>query len=964
MRFRVPVLALALLLATFLSARERTFRLITFYDTSQAERAGTQNFDVVQDDRGIIYVGNLAGVLEYDGVRWRVIELPHEAPALRLKIIGNGRIAVGSASEFGYLERDASGSMRYVSLMPKLPFAADELEQIVQIDHRENATLFSFSSGILLRWDGRALSRVETSEPPRTTYAIGNYTVVTTHDLRTVAGNRLVPIAGSEIFAKRRVRNLLPRADGKLLTAISREGLFLFDGKTAQPFAPAASERVVRDGLADWIPLAGGRLAMVTRRGGIVIVRDDGTTDEIIDATSGLPDSDVNHAFLDADGALWLAMDNGLTRVDVSSPLSLIDSRGGMRGSAESVLRYKGVLYAGTTSGLYRISSDPESKIAGQIGAEQHMTAGWSLVAVGDEILCGTNDAVYVVQQRGERTPRPLGLPRADETSAPLRLESTESTTPYVLLQSQRDPNLVYAGTDRGLLLLRRGANGWTTDGLIEDTPPMIRQIVEERDGSLWLGTSFNGVTHATLGGKPRLRHYGRDAIYPFHLAGRLVFLLGSKQVCTLDQRTGRFTLDPVLGSIGDGDEISAMAEDGEGRIWVSTRTTGVATRGADGRYVFQPRTLAAIPGTSVDVIYPEADGVIWFGSERGLVRFDSRSQHSAVVAPRQPLIRNVTIDGKAVGAERAVHFGRGRLRFDVAAATYDGGTMYQYRLDPIDAAWGAWTDEPFTEYTNLWEGDYRLLVRTKNIRGTTSNAVAIPFRVLPPWYRTPWAWAIWALLVLAGMSAFSRLRTRAFRMRAEVLEKRVAEQTHELRDAVEQLRVANARLEELSFDDPLTGIANRRQFDETLRAEWSRARRTRTPLALVFIDIDWFKALNDTHGHHVGDECLKSVAHYLSGSVQRASDLVARVGGEEFALVLPNTQLHIAAQFAERLRNGIEALALRHDAAPNGFLTASFGVVSVIPDAEANPEDAVKAADRALYTAKAQGRNRVQTAA
>jgi len=948
MRYRVPVLAAALLLATFLSARERTFRLITFYDTAQAERAGTQNFDVVQDDRGIIYVGNLGGVLEYDGVRWRVIELPHEAPALRLKIIGNGRIAVGSTAELGYLERDASGVMRYVSLTTKLPVAVDDLEQIVQIDHRAGATIFSFSSGILLRWDGRALTRIETPEPARTTFAIGNYTVVTPNDLRAIEGNRLVPVAGSEIFAKRRVRNLLPRADGRLLTAISREGLFVFDGKTAQPFAPAASERVVRDGLTDWIPLAGGRIALVTRRGGIIIIRDSGETDEIIGATSGLPDSDVNHAFLDADGALWLAMDNGMTRVDVSSPLSLIDSRGGLRGSAESVLRYKGVLYAGTTSGLYRITSDPESKIAQQIGAAQHMTAGWSLVAVGDEILSGTNDAVYVVRDGRD----------------PERLEATGSTTPYVLLQSQRDPNLVYTGTDRGLLLLRRGPNGWTTDGLIEETPPMIRQIVEEPDGSLWLGTSFNGVTHATLGEKPRFRHYGRDAIYPFHLAGRLVFLLGSKQVCALDEGSGRFTPDPILGTIGDGDEISAMAEDAEGRIWVSTRTTGVATRGADGKYVFQPRTLAAIPGTSVDAIYPDIDGVIWFGSERGLVRFDSHSQHAAVVAPRQPLIRNVTVDGKAVGVAREVQFGRGRLRFDVAAATYDSGTMYQYRLEPIDAAWGAWTDEPFTEFTNLWEGDYRLLVRTKNIRGTTSSPVAISFRVLPPWYRTPWAWAIWALLVLAAMSAFSRLRTRAFRLRAEVLEKRVAEQTYELRDAVEQLRVANARLEELSFDDPLTGIANRRQFDETLRAEWSRARRTRSPLALVFIDIDWFKALNDTQGHHVGDECLKAVANYLSAGVQRASDLVARVGGEEFALVLPNTQLHIAAQFAERLRTGIESLAIPHDAAPNGFLTASFGVVSVIPDAEANPEDAVKAADRALYTAKAQGRNRVQTAA
>src|ERR1044072_358951 len=125
MRLRSLLLASLALLAALASARERTFRLITFYDTSHAERAGTQNFDVVQDERGILYVGNLAGVLSYDGVRWRVIGLPHEAPALRLKIVGKGVIAVGSTAELGYLERDESGSMRYVSPTPKLPAAAD-----------------------------------------------------------------------------------------------------------------------------------------------------------------------------------------------------------------------------------------------------------------------------------------------------------------------------------------------------------------------------------------------------------------------------------------------------------------------------------------------------------------------------------------------------------------------------------------------------------------------------------------------------------------------------------------------------------------------------------------------------------------------------------------------------------------------------------------------------------------------
>jgi diguanylate cyclase (GGDEF)-like protein len=946
-RARLLALCALLLAAAAAFSREPTFRLINVYDTASGG-GGTQNFDIVQDDRGVMYVGNLGGVLEYDGVRWRLIQLPHEAPALRLRITANGRIAVGSASELGYLQRDAQGVTHYVSLTKRLPFEPDVLGQILTIDRDGDGAIFSFSEGQLLRWNGGdRLTLIDAHEPPRTVIYVGQHEVITDGGLRAIAGNALQPVAGGELFAHRKVRRIVPWRDGTLLVSVATEGLFVFDGKTAQPFAPLVSERVAAHAIADLVPLPDGRMAVVTRRGGIVIIRGDGAPDEIIDAATGLPDADVNHACLAADGSLWLAMDNAVARVDVSSPLSLIDARGGLRGSVESILRHDGVLYAGTTSGIYRIAGapQPDSRIATQIGVKQRMFSGWSLLAVGEEILAGSNDAVFVIPPSGE----------------PSKIAGTDPFTAYALLRSRRDPGLVYAGTDRGLALLRRGAGGWTSSGIVPGTPTMIRTLLEMPDGSLWIGTTFDGVTHRLPDGQ--MRQYGKNAVYPFLLAGRLVFLVGDRKVCHLDPATGRFVPDPVLGTIGDGDEISAMAEDASGRIWACTRGTGVATRGADGRYRFVPRALGAVPGTSVDVIDPESDGVIWFGSERGLVRFDPHAAQRAV-APRPPLIRDVMLNGKPVGANEALHFGRGRLRFDVAAASYDGGTTYQYRLDPIDATWSPWSDEPFTEFTNLWEGEYRLSVRTKNIRGAVSEPTVYAFRVLPPWYRTPWAWALWVVLALAAIGGFSMLRNRALHRRAAMLEEKVAEQTQELRRAIEQLREANARLEELSFDDPLTGIANRRQFDETLRAEWLRARRTQTPLALVFIDIDLFKLLNDTHGHHVGDECLVEVARFLSTSAQRSGDLVARYGGEEFALILPNTELPAAAAFAERLRNGIEALALRHEGSPTGRLTASFGVVSVVPDGTTAPQDLVVAADRALYTAKADGRNRVATAA
>jgi diguanylate cyclase (GGDEF)-like protein len=939
--------------------RERTFRLITTFDTTQ-DGGSTQNFDVVQDDRGVMYVANLAGVMEYDGVRWRLIKLPRQVPALGLRVIGGGRIAVLSLSEFGYLERDVAGRMRYVSLSALYHGSLDDLGQGYSVERDGDALVYSWASGDLLRWDGRSVKRIETNDPPRVTAGLHDGFVSTSRGLTRLAGGRLQLVPGGELFANKKVRAVVRRRDGKLLVHIARVGLFLFDGKSVQPFAPFASQRVVRDSFADIVSLPDGRTSITTRRGGVIVIGEDGGTDEIIDVTTGLPDSDINRSFVTADGALWLALENGVVRVDISSPLSVIDGRGGVRNSVQSILRHNGVLYAGSTSALYRIGGVSESastKVAEQIGVAQRILAGWSMVEVGNEILVGTNDAVYVVPDAGD----------------PIRLEATDSITAYAMLRSTRNPNIVYAGTDRGLLLLRRTSAGWTASEVISSTPPGIRNMVEDRDGSVWLGTSFSGVARVrwswpppgAMAGAPvaSVQRFGTNSGYPYILAGRLVFVIDDKRFCTLDERTGQFMTDPTFAELGDGDDISAVAEDPEGRIWVSTRGTGVATRGRDGRYHFQPRILGSVPGTGVDVIYPDAEGVVWFGSEHGLVRYDSRAELRPV-APRPPLVRSVTVNGKPLEGARVVHFGGGRLRFELAAASYDGGTVYQYRLDPVDATWSPWITEPFTEFTNLWEGDYRLLVRTKNIRGAISPTTAWSFHVLPPWYRTAWAWILWVGLAVAAVIGVSMLRTHALEKRAKLLEQRVAEQTHELRDAVTKLEEVNAQLEELSFDDPLTGISNRRRFDEVLRAEWARARRAAAPIALIFIDIDLFKLLNDTQGHQVGDDCLVAVARFLSLSVQRSGDLVARYGGEEFALIVPGAELAIAAQFAERLRKGIESLAIRNDGSPNGHLTASFGVVSVIPDAEWTPQDLVAAADRALYTAKADGRNRVATAA
>jgi diguanylate cyclase (GGDEF)-like protein len=174
------------------------------------------------------------------------------------------------------------------------------------------------------------------------------------------------------------------------------------------------------------------------------------------------------------------------------------------------------------------------------------------------------------------------------------------------------------------------------------------------------------------------------------------------------------------------------------------------------------------------------------------------------------------------------------------------------------------------------------------------------------------------------------------------------------------KLDSANQELKRLSSLDGLTGIANRRHFDEVLDREWRRAMRQGTELSILMCDIDYFKQYNDTYGHLEGDECLRQVANTLTAAMDRGGDLIARYGGEEFAAVLPETSLGGALFVAERMKQAIEQLNLAHTSSPFGQVTLSFGIASAVPMPETAPGKIVGAADKALYQAKHDGKNRV----
>jgi len=251
---------------------------------------------------------------------------------------------------------------------------------------------------------------------------------------------------------------------------------------------------------------------------------------------------------------------------------------------------------------------------------------------------------------------------------------------------------------------------------------------------------------------------------------------------------------------------------------------------------------------------------------------------------------------------------------------------------------------------------------------GAVFGPTTVSFTILPAPWKTWWAYMGYGLALTGAVCGGVKFRVQQLRNRNEQLEQVIATRTAELAETVDRLRdsealtrEANRKLEDIARHDGLTGIANFRHFAETLAAEWNRAARSGTMLALVMADIDFFKVLNDTYGHQIGDDCLRKVAHVLADAMRRQSDLAARYGGEEFVVLLPETDLEGAAGVAERLRKRVEGLGLAHVGSPNEIVTASFGVAVSLPGNGASPDALIAAADLALYEAKHSGRNRVE---
>lgn len=748
--------------------------------------ASTQNWSIAQHQNGFIYIANSKGVLEFDGAHWRLIPMANNAAALSISVANDGTLFVGGKSEFGYLAPDSTGTLVYFSLLSHLAVLDrdfGDVWEVISLPHdvyfRSSERLFRLSLN-----DSTFASPVfETWKPKNSFHFSFRYknTVLIRdigHGLFFMQGDSLQLLPDGTFFAAEPVYAFLPQPDSSFLVVSRTKGFFRYNGSHFSPWNSPVSDVIKKHRAIQTIQLKNGYLAMATNAG-VLFVNELGDIVHQVNKNIGLRDDTVWTLLQDDQGGVWCALNNGIARIELPSPITLFDDRTALDGTAQDIIRHNGRLYVAISpSGVYYLASTDESvPFAHFVPVENIPYQSWQFATLAGKLLVATTDGVYEIT--GNRATNILPT-----------LYDIDAAS---LLAVQQNSSRLFIGLFDGLATVTWNRNRWVWEGSIDEIDDEIRNIVQDKNGVLWLGTRSNGIyrmqyTDSLKFKVTNLEHFSVNEglptgqVFPFMVDGRLVITTENLGLYSFDETTKTFL--PELGfgtqfSNGSRDVEIIAQKDSGAAVWLGSEEAGRIDQliKTDGRYVVQSNTLQRLPESAIRAIYPDEHDVLWISSNDGLFRYDPRivkniSPHYKAFVRRVVILPDSLLFG---GAQRSsflpvIQHSQNSLRFEFSAVSYDANDeiLFQTCLLGFEKSWSKWTSTTYKEYTNLPPVRYTFQVRARDIYGRTSDEDVYSFRVLPPFYRTWYAYTFYVIVFCGFAFGIDRLQRRRLYKRAQ----------------------------------------------------------------------------------------------------------------------------------------------------------------------------------------------------
>ncbi len=899
-------------------------------------KAAAQNWGVLQDQYGNMVFANGDGVLIYDGKKWTVVETPTQSVIRSMAKDSRGRIYIGALDDIGFIDSAPSGKPVYVSLLEKLNPNLHKMGNIWATHVHGDLIYFEAETG-LFTWNSERFTFLPWPNDATFHKSFVWRDVLHVYEQGTgimqLKGGKLSLAPGGEFFKNMRIYTAMPLANDAIVLGTKYDGLYIYNGESARVFETLANPYLKSFEIYTGLSLSDDKIAVGTKFGGVVIIDKTGNIQYMICRENGLPTNNVRSLGKDSNNDLWLALDEGITHVEISSDISIYDERNGLDGSVNDVIRHRGDLYVTTGSGTYILQPAElpvKRALFSRISLPQE-AGGWQFQVVAGKLLLSTTIGVFEVN--GKVTTR------LSEQSA------------YGLHRFKADSLRVIAGGDRGLYSLRLENGKWKTAGVINDVVLDNTRFNETIPGKLWITTFSQGavlVSFVNADGtvdydNPTVKKYGPTQGLPegfskiSTVSGKESFRVGTaSRLFHFDYSADRFYPDstfatrfgfsqenvfPVSNELPSGTFLvkSKRNDDGTRQLFI------VSPRGKE--YFRQRYDMSRIfDNVGVITYWDQAHNVAWHVGAEVMVRQKLEPGHQTktnfTAYLNKIIIGKDSVMYEGVGqppVDVVIPYGLASLRFEYTSNNFvaEENNNFQYKLDGYDENWSEWTTESIKEYSRLWEGTYTFSVRSKDYAGLVSQPASISFSVSAPWFRSPFAYIAYLLMLGYGVWMLIRWRSNKLEQEKIALQKEIEHQTQEIREQnvqlaeqSEELRVSAEQLKEL----------------DTLKSNFfvNISHEFRTPLSLIIGPLE--KSIADKEGDikHQEVQRMHRNAKKLQQLINQLLDL-AKLEAGKMKVVEQRSDLFY---FLRVLTASFESLAdvrnirFEVDIPPNGYET------------------------------------------
>ncbi len=800
-------------------------------------RGMEQNWSITQDSRGVIYIGNHAGVIEYDGVDWRMIPVDNNSVVRMLEVDKNGRVYVGAVGEFGYITPDMNGVMQYFSLLDKIDKKYHEFSDVWKIYAYDNYVLFSTRCGFFtydINNDTVSVYR-HSSEFRNNNFPLFNFVIDSEIYLGTymdgltkLRNGSFEVVPNGNFFKNKNIFAIIPYDENNLMVCTDQNGVSLYNTNTYEinnDFFPETTQNILKElYLFNAIKLPDNRFGFATG-GGVVITDKKGNIEYIVNESAGLQDDVVYYIYHNSsikDSPVWMALNNGISYTNVFNPIMQFSEVSGFRGLIVDIIEFNNTIVVATTSGAYYLNtfsdSPPRFVNFENIRVAINSFDIWKNPNnKRDYLIAGGRGEVFIIDESFN----------VRSITADLIRESKTHNT-FEVHVSKFYPDRIYLGLSTGLEYIQYiNDNLWVSHELLEEHRQTYIDIIEVAKDKLWLSSPLIGYVKTDL---HDFKLYSTEHGLPdnlnflklFEFDDRILFVT-SEGIYIFDSENERFVRDPAFP--GNIDKETAgyfdIAEDSEGNLWMSRYFDQqevwieMLEKQQDESFKTISRPFKALPSLWCDAVYVDSNNTAWFGISNQLFSFNTATVKD-YEQPFNALIRNVStltdsllfggtnflitdLGQRILDTEQSeqfkpvLNYELNNLEFTFSAPFFESQEKieYSYKLDGFDD-WSRWSTSNQAIYSYIPVGTYDFMVKARNVYGVESEIATFNIVILPPWYRTIWAYIAYAILLILAVYGIIVLNTRRLKREKEILEGIVRERTAEVvkqKDEIEQQR-------------------------------------------------------------------------------------------------------------------------------------------------------------------------------